>query len=208
MNGRWSGGVLMIVALTVSMLDAADSVDPRRAAVTVRIFDQIGVSSGELDHAMSEAVRILRTVDLELIWTSCSRRNDESPGCRRVPWPGEFIVRLGAAPSVTPQRSVAMGYALVGREGTAASFATVYEDLVRLVARRAGVDQRRLLGRAIAHEIGHLLLNDNQHANTGLMRAGWSQAELRLNKLSDWTFGEDEGWRIKAALSGRVTDLR
>jgi hypothetical protein len=150
---------------------------------------------------MSEAVRILRTVDLELIWTSCSRRNDESPGCRRVPWPGEFIVRLGAAPSVTPQRSVAMGYALVGREGTAASFATVYEDLVRLVARRAGVDQRRLLGRAIAHEIGHLLLNDNQHANNGLMRAGWSQAELRLNKPSDWTFGEDEGWRMKAALS-------
>ena len=49
-NGRLSGGVLMIVALTASVLNAAESVDPRRATVTVRIFDQIGAPTAHLHH--------------------------------------------------------------------------------------------------------------------------------------------------------------
>ena len=44
-----------------------------------------------------------------------------------------------------------------------------------------------LLGRAIAHEIGHLLLGSRTSAR-GLMRALWSQDELRGLKPAHWQF--------------------
>ena len=62
---------------------------------------------------------------------------------------------------------------------------------------------RELLGRAIAHEIGHLLLDTNQHASTGLMRATWSRSELRRDKPADWHFLGDEADTMRTALATR-----
>ena len=45
-----------------------------------------------------------------------------------------------------------------------------------------------LLGRALAHEIGHLLLGTTPHASTGLMRALWSTATLKRDNADDWLF--------------------
>jgi hypothetical protein len=81
--------------------------------------------------------------------------------------------------------------------------ATVYADLAERVALRAGVAPRPVLGRAIAHEIGHLLLNSNSHPATGLMRAGWSQRELRRNDAGDWQFLESEVATMQAAAARR-----
>lgn len=200
---RLSGSVLLIVALTV-VVDAAETAVPRRVVVTVRVFDQIGVAGDDLRDAMAEAVSILHAVGLDLVWIGCFGGDDDPLGCQRPLRPGELIVRLGAAPSIPVDRMVQMGYALVVPTGSPGLYATVFEDLVRTVARRAAVDDRRLLGRAIAHEIGHLLLNDNQHASRGLMRARWSRAELRSNTPSDWTFGDDEASRMRTALAARI----
>ena len=53
--------------------------------------------------------------------------------------------------------------------------ATIYFDRVMWLAHEAGTDSRVLLGRAIAHELGHLLLATTTHGPVGLMRAHWSQ---------------------------------
>lgn len=85
--------------------------------------------------------------------------------------------------------------------------ATVYADLVTGVARGAGIDARELLGRAIAHEIGHLLLGTNQHASAGLMRAVWSRVELRRDKATDWHFLDSEAGSMRAAIAVRKAAL-
>jgi hypothetical protein len=71
------------------------------------------------------------------------------------------------------------------------------------LARRATVDPRRLLGLAIAHEIGHLLLNSNHHAPTGVMRADWSQFSLRHGSADDWRFLPTEEAAMRAAIAAR-----
>ena len=83
-----------------------------------------------------------------------------------------------------------MGFSLVNLEKGVPFLATVFVDLVASISRSAAVDFRRLLGWAIAHEIGHLLLNTSRHADQGLMRADWSRGELRQNKATDWAFRE------------------
>jgi hypothetical protein len=77
--------------------------------------------------------------------------------------------------------------------------ATVFLDLVEPVARRNGADVNEVLGRAIAHEIGHLLLGTSSHSAAGLMRAIWTDRELGRNDPRDWLFGTGEGALLRAA---------
>jgi hypothetical protein len=76
--------------------------------------------------------------------------------------------------------------------------ATIYVDRVMLLAVLTGADAATLLGRAIAHEMGHLLLATNAHATHGLMRAVWSGEELRSERGSDWIFTKEEIAVIRA----------
>jgi len=92
-----------------------------------------------------------------------------------------------------------MGFSLVGIPGTAPFLATVYVDRVDSVARGAGTDRLRVLGLAMAHEIGHVLLDSNTHAATGLMRADWSRRELRRKDAAAWSFLETEAAHVRSA---------
>ena len=58
---------------------------------------------------------------------------------------------------------------------------------------------------AIAHEIGHLPLNDVHHPDAGLMRAVWSVVELRRNRTTDWLFGRAEAETMRVAVTARST---
>ena len=54
------------------------------------------------------------------------------------------------------------------------------------------LDGADLLGLAMAHELGHLLMGTNEHAARGLMRAIWTRTELQRNAAEDWMFSETE----------------
>ena len=99
------------------------------------------------------------------------------------------------APSATPE----LGFASIDPAGRVTVIATVYYDAVQQVAKRTGLDARALLGRAIAHEIGHLLLRAPGHGRNGLMRPLWTDAELVRNRPEDWAFSDDESRQLRAA---------
>ncbi len=79
----------------------------------------------------------------------------------------------------------------------------MYVDRAESVARGAGIDTRRLLGLAIAHEIGHVLLNSNSHAPSGLMRADWSRTELQRQDPAAWRFLETEAAQVRMTALAR-----
>jgi hypothetical protein len=167
--------------------------------MTVRVFEQGGVPRHSLDSAAQEAQTIFNRVGLEVSWTLCVGAKHPA-ACDRQIGADELVVRIVAGPAPAADGSVAMGYALVAPGSRHASLATVYFDLVQSTARSALVDPSRLLGRAIAHEIGHLLLNTSQHAGDGLMRAVWSQSEMRRERSRDWRFDDQEATIMKASL--------
>ena len=73
------------------------------------------------------------------------------------------------------------------------------------LAHQAGADSRALLGRAIAHELGHLLLATTTHGPVGLMRALWSQDEVRRGFALDWAFAPTEIAAMRRRAEGRQT---
>jgi hypothetical protein len=84
------------------------------------------------------------------------------------------------------------------------SLGTVYEDRVGDLAAQAGVDDGELLGRAMAHEIGHMLIGTSSHARFGLMRAVWASGELRRDMPLDWMFSSKEGSELRRRLTART----
>jgi hypothetical protein len=96
-----------------------------------------------------------------------------------------------------------LGCALIDLQHRAGTLATVYPDRINAVASRAGVDAGMLLGRAVAHEIGHLLLGTAHHSAGGLMRALWSDQELQRGLTADWTFAPDDVAQIGRGLAAR-----
>ena len=66
-------------------------------------------------------------------------------------------------------------------------------DRIEAIAHRIDVPRpSSVLGSAIAHEVGHLLLGTPTHGVSGLMREVWTEEELALGREEDWLFTPSE----------------
>ena len=177
----------------------------QNATIIVRTFNNFRVPADQLTAARTEATTILKDAGLGVIWLDCWLGNAEPPDAPdrcRAKVGTDLVLRLHAAAAGASSHYTSLGFAVVVRKGTP-FLATIYPDLGETIARRAGIDTSIVLGRAMAHEIGHLLLNSNAHAEDGLMRAAWTQKELRRSYTTDWTFLEPEARTIRAAAESR-----
>jgi len=172
------------------------------AEVTVRTY-KFSISIKELTAARHLVDQILAEAGIAVSWMQCwsPDRSAQTPvTCNQPLRPGEVILKIGPAhDGSSPNYQASLGYSFIDVRTGTGSVAMVYTDRVRELSRRAAVNDVRLLAHAMAHEIGHLLLGAN-HASAGLMRAVWSQAELRRNVAADWRFSEDEAHAIAASL--------
>jgi hypothetical protein len=158
-------------------------------AVVVRVYDANGALAGTNRQALDHARKALEAASLDVIWRMCPA----SPSCDARMAPGELAIRIVRVP-VPPHYTgrLPLGDALIDTRAGGGVLATVYVDRIEWLAHEAGADSRTLLGRAIAHELGHLLLATTTHGPVGLMRAYWSQAEVRRSQPRDWAFAPTE----------------
>jgi hypothetical protein len=165
--------------------------------LVVRIYDSVGVSPAELDRARASAGAILASVGIEPIWRPC-----HVSACTGPVKPHEIAIRVVRSGPESAKHS--LGFSLIDVPRHAGSLGTIYEDRVRDLAAQAGVDDGELFGRAMAHEIGHMLIGAPTHSRFGLMRAVWATGELRRGLPSDWLFSKQEGPELRRRLAART----
>ena len=189
------------VSCTVLVLAAAQA----RASdlqVVVRVYDMATTDAAARAAAIRVAAGAIASAGVTVSWHDCSRGGADHP-CRTVRGGSDLVVRiLPAGTAAAGSEDVELGYAPIDPAGRATVIATVYYDVVQRVAQRTGLNTRELLGRAIAHELGHLLLRAPGHGPSGLMRPLWTDEELVQNRPSDWTFSDDERRQVQAAARG------
>jgi hypothetical protein len=205
----------VFVAISLVMIPGvagAESGDtPARPLLVIRTYNSYRMPKEKLRAAEDSAAVILRDVGIDTRWIDCGRKKREPVGasnrCGEIPAANEMLLRVQAKGSVDRGSSVPMGFTLVSRrpEDYQPVLSTVFADVVAAVARATGVDAGRLLGYAVAHEIGHVLLNSPQHSSGGLMRAVWSKLELREPRTADWTFLSGEAETMRAAIAARAS---
>ena len=175
------------------------------ATIFIRSYNNFGVPEADLSAARQHAEVILQQAGVNILWADCWTGNHQpadAPARCLEPVGGDIVLRLAKAPQADRSRFVSMGYSLVGRFDTP-FLATVYVDRAQSVAAGSGIDSRRVLGLAIAHELGHVLLNSNSHPSRGLMRADWSRAELRSSDTTTWQFLDAEAAHLRASAMAR-----
>ena len=187
---------LMVVGVTL-VSGAAHGAELAWTGLTVRVYDNAKVPKRALRAALDTAAQALRPADVEVTWVPCST---SSGGRCTVPLGGgELMVRLVRSAKGAPSDDdESLGSALVDPARGAGVLATVYVDRVERLAHGTDGDLGTLLGRAMAHEIGHLLMGRPAHARHGLMRPRWTRAEVTRNAAADWGFDAPDLRAIRA----------
>ena len=169
--------------------------------LVVRLYDTVGVPPQELAAAQHAASAVLSGARIDIAWIACAApaRHD---ACDRTPKPSDLLLRIVQR---SPDRaSASLADAYVDSAHETGALATVYLQRVHNLALAGGADPGTLMGRAIAHEIGHLLFGTTSHSGAGLMRAVWSAAQLRRDHPGQWLFSRAEAARLRARLAARV----
>ena len=174
-------------------------------ALVLRVFDRSGDSAESRQAAMLAADSILREADVTATWVDCSKgsRLASHAACTDPLGSGELAIRITAGPrEEAPTSQRALGYSLVEPD-VGGTLATVFSDRVAWLAASSAARYTALLGRAVAHEIGHLVIGTNEHSNAGLMRAVWTSAELVRDAHNDWLFTTDDRSRLHRSRVGQ-----
>jgi hypothetical protein len=159
--------------------------------VVVRVYDNTGLPDAVRRTSLTRAAEIFARAEVEIGWVHCPAR------CGRAPSPDQLILRVTRSPAT----AIGLGSSLIDPVLQAGRLATVYVDQVDAMARRSNTDRVAILSRAIAHEIGHLLLGTTEHTRSGLMRGIWTAEELRRNQGEDWQFSPFQRTLIRARIA-------
>lgn len=159
--------------------------------VAVRVYDNTGLPDVVRRSSLTRAAEIFARAEVEIGWVHCPAR------CGRAPSPDQLILRMTRSPAT----ATGVGSSFIDPVLRAGRLATVYVDQVDAMARRSNTDRVAILSRAIAHEIGHLLLGTTEHTRSGLMRGIWTAEELRRNQVEDWQFSPFQRTLLRARIA-------
>jgi hypothetical protein len=140
----------------------------------VQVYSLPGLRSQTLETAEAEAARLLHPIPVELRWINCGSAR-QTTDCLSPERPTALTVRI--LPKALPRVSTAA----LGITDSSDRYAAAFVFYDRLLALRT---HSRLLptmlGRVIAHELGHLLMPGQAHSEVGLMRGQWGPDDLRI----------------------------
>jgi hypothetical protein len=186
------------------------NLEPATAAenATVRVFlyDYARVSPAVLAGAKAVAAAMFERAGVQVEWTECPVRAEEPPKvspCDRF-IPGDVQLRILTAEMAKRARTTrhCLGYA-VTKSG---SVAAVYYHRAVEMKREGLASLRFILGAAMAHEIGHLLLAESSHSPAGLMRAAWDKEDLRALMRGSLSFTARQAQRMTSMTAKRVEE--
>jgi hypothetical protein len=177
---------LCVFALTRAAAGAEIPTNP----VTVRVYQTAQLDPSVAAAALNVARETLASARVDVSWKPCGP-GPAVASCDRPP-AGDLVVRIVRSNLPRDDRQLPLGDALVDTGSGTAVLATVYADRVVRVAKTAHMQVQALLGYAIAHELGHLLLASSAHNTRGLMRPIWRDGELRSERSADWSFTPQE----------------
>jgi len=161
--------------------------------LTIEVGNWARVSRETLQKGQNVAGQILAESGVTLKWVDCP--------CEK-PRPDATTLSLRIVPklfgsTMSTFRSDHLGFAAATEDGGV--LATVFYDRIESVGK--GGDLSSLLGLAIAHELGHLLLGSGAHTDAGIMRPHWTRKYLRQANPQEFRFSLEQSQTIRVRVS-------
>ena len=196
-----AAAAIMLTFSSPALLHAAKPHVP----VTIWVANYAKVPRRELSRAEQIAGSIFHDAWIETTWLDLPLEGTHLADPKYDIRPGEFFLRILGETAPRLLRGETVGYALPCAEpkigcGAYISYPAVealaYPSVDTLAARE--VSKSEILGAAIAHEIGHLLLGGG-HSSTGVMKYLWNERDLRGIACHHLNFTPGEARHLYAA---------
>jgi hypothetical protein len=186
------------------MLIVTSGVNAVAEPILVLVHNYAGVESAVLKPAEKTAARVLATGGVQVHWLECQQTGEQPKQCDTESDPSVLVLHL--LPAGVTRRgapSGSLGFAVPSEPGTFGAFAGVFYDRVKRLSSR-GFSEPVILGHAIAHELGHLLLGMERHSEDGIMKAEWHPKQLEKAESATLVFDAAQRTRIRRNLTARV----
>ena len=187
-------GVAVLVILAGLCGEIAAEAGPR---IVLHIDDRAGVPAHELGAAKAVVEQIFAAAEVEIVWAegrfpvSITRPSGERGVARQL-----AVMLVNADPPAELPTGCTLGFAARGH-----SLAYAFYNRIADVARTSAGDVAMVLGRVIAHEVGHLLLPGTSHSSSGIMRA-----ELDLGLSNPDRFTDSQAISLRVAILNRSSN--
>ena len=172
--------------------------------IEVHICNYSTVSGQSTALAEQETATIFERIGVTLAWVTCSVAPREGVRVKEFgDAPPVFVIRLLSKSMADKLRAGAdiLGSARLPESDSFGVMADVYPDRARGLWH--GKEFEVMLGRIIAHELGHLLLGKNGHSAVGIMQARLSSKDAEpAHQVA--TFFPSEAKRIRAQIIARM----
>ena len=173
--------------------------------LTIRLYTSGDLAAADIAAAQRSADAIFQQALIDVEWTDC-RKGPKKPRpltCEAPPGDFEIVLRLtGTTSGGSQPGGDALGDAVLDTTTGRGALGTVYVNRVKSLARASRTPEGELLGRVIAHEVGHLLLGRAGHPESGVMRGDWPRRVLADRRDRDWTFSAEESLTLRSRLGG------
>jgi len=205
MSRLLTGCLTLSLILSVSSADLAESTPNGRPdlslKITVWIYNYAQVSYWTLIRAERVVTKIFRQAGIEMLWLDCTLSK-----ARQQPF-GATILALKILPKTMAARHgrklTTLVYAVASKQG--GTHASVFYQRVKEVAKGTVDSEPEILGHALAHEIGHLLLGSTAHDPTGIMHTDWTREDLHQMSWQYLFFSAEQAEVLRADALRRIT---
>jgi hypothetical protein len=189
----WAGAAMNSAAKGNPGIRSAD------LKMSVRVDNYAGISEKKLRFAESAAARIYAKAGVCLEWHECSvkaRPESADSACAAPLTPSDLRLRIVDSVKLkgSHAKSEASGYAI-------GDLALVQLQYLQELPTPSEYFRYLMLGRVIAHEIGHALLGP-EHSSQGIMQARWGDEQL-LRAASELVFTPDQEEALRSAVTAR-----
>jgi hypothetical protein len=170
--------------------------------LSVLIYDYAGTGDDNLAKAHMEAAFVMRTAGVEISWQTCVAADACNPSSDSL----TVLVLLRDAPA-RDLPATALGMSIIDRENGFSRYAHIYRTSVRRFASDSGLAESNVLGLAIAHELGHVLMG-RRHSERGIMKAVWTKQDIDLMKERRLRFTSADRVELHEAITARYRYFR
>ncbi len=174
--------------------------------LNVTVLDYASVPPATLAAAREVFTSIYRKAGGQVQWTVETRVWRPDQTVRLADVPGDIVLRICTeemAKSLVRKETI-LGYVQPSAERELARVATVFYHRVEDLKAATGSTPAQVLGTALAHELGHLLLGKGAHSRAGIMRCPWDTQELRAIHRGQLVFDRRQSLTIVNSIAART----
>lgn len=166
----WLAATLLTFPMSSSNAGAQKASPTRPVRIIVRVYNYARINSYTLERTQRRVSEIFIKAGFQIDWIHCARCEEEKsqyPECADPIGPSDLVLRI--MPRIDMEKN---GFKKEAFGLTIGRTIMISTERLYDIAEKSEQTRDKILGLAVAHEMGHALSGSNSHSSRGIMRPG------------------------------------